>query len=283
MNLSSAIQKIKRSQRYENFFLKKHLEGKKVFVSLYSEEEIHADKSRKAATAVFSLVGNNAPTVIICPGGAYEFISYINEGSDFAKGFNRAGYNVMIVNYRVSENARYPKPMEDLARAVKLARDNAEKYALDKDRIFIIGSSAGGHLCAYYGARYKKFTYIAPDANLRPTGVVLCYPVVSMEYEGHFETRRNLLSRDFTKEECIDKSVELIADESYPPVFFWHCKDDGAVPVSNSLRLNDRLNEVGVKHQMNIYETGGHGCGLAIGKEPEGWFDEMLKFIGNIE
>ena len=255
----------------------------KIFIPLYSKEEIAADKSRKEANAVLSLVGKDAPTVIICPGGAYAFISYVNEGSDFANRFTEAGYNVMIVNYRVKENARYPKPMEDLAKAMKFVRDNAEKYHLSKDKVFICGSSAGGHLCAYYGARYSEFSNIAPDANLRPSGVVLCYPVISMSEETHGHSRENLLSKDYTENEALDKSVELIADETYPPTFIWHCRDDDCVNVSNTLRLDRRLTEVGVRHQCNIYEKGGHGCGLAVNKEPNGWFDEMLEFIGSVE
>ena len=283
MNLVEKFQNLVRKPLAEKRHMKKTLVGEKVFIPLYSKEEIKADPSRKKATAVLSLIGKDAPTMIICPGGAYAFVSYINEGTDFAKRFNEAGYNVMIVNYRVQENARFPKPMEDLAKAMKFVRDNAEKYHFSKDKVFICGSSAGGHLCAYYGARYSDFACIAPGVNLRPSGVVLCYPVISMSDETHEYSRENLLSKNYSESEALDKSVELIADETYPPTFIWHCMDDTCVNVSNTLRLDKRLTEVGVKHQCNIYETGEHGCGLALNKEPKGWFDEMLKFIGSVE
>lgn len=35
------------------------------------------------------VVGENAPVVLICPGGAYKFISDFNEGEPFAREFNK--------------------------------------------------------------------------------------------------------------------------------------------------------------------------------------------------
>lgn len=38
--------------------------------------------------------------------------------------------------------------------------------------------------------------------------------------------------------------------------------DDGCVPASNTMRLNEALEKAGVKHLCEVYPTGDHGIGL---------------------
>ena len=45
--------------------------------------------------------------VIVCPGGAYESLSFFNEGYETAKRLEGAGYRSFVLNYRCSPN-RYP-------------------------------------------------------------------------------------------------------------------------------------------------------------------------------
>lgn len=269
---------------FERYLVKRRLSGEKVFYPIYTKEEIEAEPSRALVSVIPFLVKKHAPTVIVCPGGAYEFLAFNNEGGDYARAFNKAGYNVFLLNYRVAGNAHYPNPMEDLARAICFVKAHAAAFCVNAEKLVICGSSAGGHLCAYFGARYGEFEslYHNRQFSLRPQAIVLSYPVISMVEETHEITRLRLLGLHPTREEEEDKSVELIADENYPPVFFWHCEGDKTVPISNSIRFDERLTKEGVKHVFKRYVRGGHGIGLARGTTAAGWFEEATAFLKEV-
>lgn len=284
ITLKNRLQNKHRRFLFERYLVKRRLSGEKVFYPIYTKEEIEEEPSRAFANVIPFLIKKYAPTVIVCPGGAYEFLSFNNEGGDYAKAFNKAGYNVFLLNYRVAANAHYPNPMEDLARAICFVKAHAAAFCVNAEKLVICGSSAGGHLCAYFAARYGEFEslYHRKQYSLRPQAVVLAYPVISMTEETHEITRLRLLGLHPTREEEEDKSVELIAGKNYPPTFFWHCEGDRTVPISNSIRLDEKLTELGVRHIFKRYVRGGHGIGLARGTTAAGWFEDATEFLKEV-
>jgi acetyl esterase/lipase len=70
---------------------------------------------------------------------------YTKLGETFAK----QGIGAAVINYRLSggkSGARHPDHIHDVARAFAWVKANAAKHGGDKDRLFISGHSAGGHL-----------------------------------------------------------------------------------------------------------------------------------------
>ena len=80
----------------------------------------------------FLLPGCSTPLggVLIVPGGGYA-IRGDYEGDAVAAKFNSLGYHAFVLQYRVSPN-RFPAPQQDLVRAVKIIRANAEAWRLNK-------------------------------------------------------------------------------------------------------------------------------------------------------
>ena len=72
----------------------------------------------------------------------------------FLEGLKR-GFAVVCMNYRLSDEAQFPKQIYDCKAAVRYLRANAEKYHLDVDRIAAWGASAGAHLAALLGTSRK--------------------------------------------------------------------------------------------------------------------------------
>lgn len=246
--------------------------------SLYSEKEIKVKPSRKKVFLESYVVGNNAPTVIVCPGGAYKFVSDFNEGKPFAEELNKRGYNAFVLTYSVGSGvARYPNPLEDVARAVRLVRKESETLNINADSFALMGSSAGGHLCSFFSAVHTRFE--ENDECLKPAALVLAYPVITMGALTHKTSRNMLLGLFSGKTEQRAASVEQLAASDYPPTFVWHNKDDTSVDYNNSVMLKNRLDEVGAECEMHLYETGGHGIGLADGKDAEGWINLAIDFL----
>lgn len=248
--------------------------GDHPFLSPYTAPDVLTHPSRAEVKIVPFFLKEKAPVVLCCPGGAYAGVSWINEGYDIARALNERGFSVLLLRYRTGPRAKNGNPPADVAAAMQWLRDNADKYRLDAENVFLCGFSAGGHLAAYYAATAKKNGWLCPKA------LVLGYPVISLETETHGRTRQLFLGKhEHNAAAQRLASVEQIADAQYPPTFTMHCEDDTCVPSSNSLRLKARLDEVGVPCECALYPTGGHGCGLGKTCSADGWIDRAADFL----
>jgi acetyl esterase/lipase len=85
------------------------------------------------------------PVLIFFHGGVWQRgdrSAYASVGEAFA----RRGIVTLVVSYRLTPAVRHPGHVRDAARAVAWASANAERFGGRKDRLFLSGHSAGGHL-----------------------------------------------------------------------------------------------------------------------------------------
>ncbi len=206
--------------------------------------------------------------VIICPGGGYSYLAP-HEGAPVAGMFNRAGLSAFVLRYRIAPH-RHPAPLADLQRAVRLVRARAADWGVKPDRIAVLGFSAGGHLAAtavtHYDAGHPEADDPVERVSCRPDAGILCYAVISFGEFGHGGSRVNLIG-----EAPPDALIESLSNERQvtpdtPPCFVWHTAADRGVPVENSLLFASALRRAGVPFALHVFESGGHGLGLAPGE-----------------
>jgi acetyl esterase/lipase len=93
--------------------------------------------------------GSEVPVVVYVHGGGWQRGSRRDPppllAADFYDQIAAQGLAVAAVDYRLSGEARFPAPLEDVRTAVAWVRDNADAYGLDAGRVFLWGDSAGGH------------------------------------------------------------------------------------------------------------------------------------------
>lgn len=237
------------------------------------------------------------PAVIVCPGGGYAMHATQSEGIQVAQRMERdGGFKAFLLNYRITPNY-YPLPQMDLALAVMHVRAHAARYRIDPDRILIMGSSAGGHLCASEAylhevlkehvlarlaalgtasARYRQYESV----SARPDALGLLYPVISFLSEYHEGSYLFLTNEQEGLRELL--SVEQHITSDYPPTYAFTNADDTCVPPSNTARLDQALTAAGVKHLCQTYPTGEHGVGLGYECSCKRWSEEMLAFMTDI-
>ena len=204
------------------------------------------------------------PTIIICPGGGYQFTSD-REAEPIAMQIMAMGYHAVILRYSVSPE-RYPKQLLQLGSLMKYLKENAKEFHIDPNLIFVMGFSAGGHLAASYGVFWDKdepWDQIgASSKELKPAGLILCYPVITSGEYAHDSSFEHLLGERY--EELKDMmSLENQVTKHTPPTFMWHTITDNLVPVENSLLFFAALQKAGVNAEMHIYPCGAHGLALA--------------------
>ena len=207
--------------------------------------------------------------IIIFAGGGYQMRAEY-EGKDYAEFLSLNGYTAFVVDYRVYPH-KFPLPLLDARRAIRTVRFKAEKYGIDKNKIAVMGSSAGGHLAALVSTYFEPIEFEGIDEvdkeDFIPNFQILCYPVISLfgKQLAHLGSAKILLGTK-ALDLCEELSPHLIATKETPPAFIWHTFFDELVNVKNSLLYAERLRDVGVKTEMHIFPEGAHGLGLAKGE-----------------
>lgn len=215
----------------------------------------------------------NGTAVLICPGGGYGGVSVIKEGEEIAKWFNQLGVSAFVLYYRMP-NGHYNIPLKDAQTAISIIRKNSKKWKISKDKIGVMGFSAGGHLASTVGTHFKK-------KSERPAFMILGYPVVTMDSTfTHKGSRDNLLGKKPSQDLVTLFSNELQVTKRTPPTFIFHAKDDKAVPIKNSENLAEALKKNNVPVQLNEYEQGGHGFGMRPkGIDSDNWPEALKNWL----
>jgi len=260
-----------------------------------TSETIHISLVQSPEITVYMPSKRNATgqAVIICPGGGYVNLAFSWEGTDVAKLLNSKGITAIVLKYRLpnSKSNIVPNlsPLLDAKRAIRMVRFYAAKWNIKKDKVGIMGFSAGGHLASTLGTHFDSGNPNATDPieqfSSRPDFMILIYPVISMSKNiMHAGSRNNLIGDKPTDELAKMYSNELQVTKATPPTFLVHATDDKTVPVENSLLLYQALKDNNVPAEMHIYPTGGHGFGLALGKGYlETWTDRCVDWLRSLK
>lgn len=234
------------------------------------------------------------PAVILCPGGAYRFTND-RESEPLACAFLAEGYHVFSLRYS-TEKGIYPAALEQLARTVRLIRQNAGEWHVRKDAIVLAGFSAGGHLAAEYACKWDRPALSAAAEaereELRPNALVLGYPVITAGAAAHEESIHNLLGAQDTPKMRRSVSLETQVSGCVPPVFLWHTATDEMVNAENSLLFASALAREKIPYELHIYGSGVHGVSLGtratVGEEKHvshgcaGWFAQAARFLERV-
>lgn len=219
---------------------------------------------------VYVAKNSNGKAIVACPGGGYVHLAMDHEGHDMAAWFNAQGITYAVLKYRMP-NEHHEVPLSDALQAIRLVREHAEEWNIEK--VGIMGSSAGGHLASTAATHYTN--------DSRPDFQILFYPVISMDLSiCHKGSRERLIGKTPTDELVQLYSNELQVSAQTPPAFIMHSSDDRVVPVENSLRYYQALVKNKVPASLHCYPTGGHGWGYNDNfKYKRQWTGELEKWL----
>ncbi len=224
-----------------------------VYIDTYISNKIH-DLKRSA--------------ILVIPGGGYAGVYTIREGEPIAQAFIPYGYNAFVMHYTTGKKKPYPAQLIEVSKAIKHIKDNAEKYDIDPERVFVVGFSAGGHLTGSLATMWhKKEIYDAVDMPFgynKPTGAMMIYPVVNAQADNDFsKTFEYLLCEENPSSSDLDKvAINKNVDENTAPIFICHTSNDQMVSVKNSLLLAQALADNNKQFEMHIFPDAPHGMAL---------------------
>lgn len=217
--------------------------GDRIFHDIYTDEEKKKDPSKQHTGLFFFRGIPAAPFAVICPGGSFAYVGSLHESLPHAMLLSQKGFNAFALCYRTDS---LEAACEDLAAAITFVFNNAFDMNIDTECYSLWGSSVGAHVAAYlssYGAHAfggGKFP--------RPGTLI-------MQYTGH---------TNHTRQE--------------PPTYVCVGENDTVCDWQVMKKRNDALAACGIDTEFHKYPHLGHGFGLGIGTEAEGWIESAVAF-----
>ncbi len=260
-----------------NFFLGEARNGKVQSLPIYTEQELARDPTRREAELLFLPGTPGAPYAIVVPGGAYFSVAISVEGLPVGAKLHEQGYSVFFLRYRCGRHGKLPKPFYDLQASIRYITGHAQALQVNPQGYGIFGFSAGGHVAASMGT--DNFGYL-PQGLPKPGAMILGYPLVSLEERN---LSINFVIRAYTgrrwREILPPTYILNHMDQNYPPTYIWQCRDDKLLPFTgNGEAFRKKAAQLGVPCCFRAVDKGGHGLGLGLGSEAEGWLDEAITF-----
>lgn len=206
--------------------------------------------------------------VIVCPGGAWHFLSIDMEGHDVARWLAARGVTAFVLRYRLIQTGKdlvaetedhlsdrmqkmgpllqalHPLMRADAERAMQIVRERAAEWGVRPDRVGMLGFSAGGDFTAR--------AVLGNSPATRPSFAAPIYPAV-------FE--------------------EVVAPPDAPPLFLL-CAYNDDMAVAGNMRLFNAWKAVKRPVEMHIYSTGGHGFGMTTQHLPsDRWIERFADWL----
>lgn len=207
------------------------------------------------------------------------------------------GWATASVEYRFSTSARMPAQLDDVKAATRWLYSHAGRYGLDRDRIAVVGESAGGHLAQLLGN-----TRADPQAEGK-LGILegsSSHVVAVVSYYGVSDLRKVVPDR--VAAGCGEGSagpgspegvlvggdpvtapaagpaspITHITSES-APTFFLHGRQDCVVPAAQSERAQAALRHAGVDADLTLIDAGHAEAQFYTTRELQ---DQVLEFLG---
>ena len=216
------------------------------------------------------------PAIVFLHGGSWKFgsPSQFHYHSDYLA--KKYAFFAVNVDYRLSGEARFPAALQDAKCAIRWVRSQARKLNIDPQRVAICGGSAGGHLSSMVATTAGAKEYEGSGGHRE----FASHANVVVIFNGEFDMwdlveKKSLIDamQQFiggTPEEMPEKYDELSSikriDKKTPPTLLLHGTEDKCVSHEQAGAFHDRLKEVGVHSELEIYEGKPHAW---FNKEPD--------------
>ncbi|MDO4536722.1 MAG: isopentenyl-diphosphate Delta-isomerase [Coriobacteriales bacterium] len=213
------------------------------------------------------------PCVVFCQGSAWHKQWLYGRYAQQVMLAQR-GFVVLSAEYRPSDVAPFPAQAQDFKTAVRWTRAHAEELGGDSERIAVWGDSSGAHTAMMVGFTADEYPNAPgdPEVTAQVSAIVDWYGPTSLKHMNCVPS-----SQDHTQpaspegmvlggcnvtqnQDKADAASPLnYVHEQVPPVLIMHGGRDQLVAFDQSVRLYERLREVGAAVEFYKVENGLHG------------------------
>lgn len=262
--------------------------------------------------------GNNegAPLIVYIHGGALIWGTRKNINPRRVELYREAGFSVISIDYRLAPETLLNQIAEDVQDAIKwIHSESKSKYGLNSDKLAVVGSSAGGYLALLTGTFPNKpkaivsfygYGDIIADWYCKPSEFYCMQPKVSREeaytyvgdtiiseggwdrFKYYLYCRQNgIWTSEVSGYDIVadkDKIMKFCpyycAGKDFPPTLFLHGDADTDVPYTESVKMVQKLTELGVNNKLIMLKGKGHAFDRDMDDaDVKNAFTEVIKFL----
>lgn len=215
------------------------------------------------------------PVVIWVHGGAwmqnskYSDMDYMR---NTLKAFVDSGYAVASIDCRYSTTAIFPAQIQDCNQAVEFLYKNAANYHLDRNRLSLIGFSAGGHLASLMGlSNNNNISDFYPEGKkphfkiklvldfYGPSDLIAAASSGAPANDSKSPLNLLLGAWPFDRPDLArTASPVTYVDKNDPPFLIVQGEKDQSVNYTQSVLLSSSLKLAGVKNELIIVPNAPH-------------------------
>ncbi len=228
------------------------------------------------------------PAIVFLHGGSWMFgsPSQFHRHSDYLA--RKYDFFAVSVDYRLSGEARFPAALQDAKCAIRWVRSRAKKLNIDPQRIAICGGSAGAHLSSMVATTAGVKEYEGSGGHREFPSHVNAVVLFNGEFDMWDLVRKKSLIEAMDKfiggssAKMPEKYDELSSIKrihgKVAPTLLLHGTVDKCVSHEQAVAFRNRLKEVGVHAELELYEGKPHAW---FNKEPDRTktIERMEKFL----
>ena len=273
--------------------------GRKFGLALTLEVFAPAKRNGLGVLWVVSSGGSSSREQTLQPSFERRIVPFLNHG-----------YTVFGVIHGSAPLFQVPDYVQDVTRSVRFVRHHASEFGIDGQRLGISGSSSGGSIALIVGMHGDAGNAVAEDAVERVSSRVQAvgsffaptdFTNIGDNAESIFDLlrQRGVVDPSFqfhnvdpqtgartviSDRETLLRTLRDVSPVTHvtaddPPTILIHGDADKAVPLQQSRRLIDRLNEANVRSRLVVRAGMGHAwpgweADSALIAE---WFDATLR------
>jgi acetyl esterase/lipase len=214
---------------------------------------------------------DGAPALLVLPGGGFREHTP-HDGLAYAHWLNSIGLGAVVLEYRLRPDP-FPAAVQEARTALAALLSGELLPGADRDRIGVIGSSAGGLLAGLLATGAVLSFEPTPDVVPRPAFHVQSYGLADLRLLPPGAVA-GLLGDDVHRA-AAELSPVTHVDADTAPTFVWATAQDGP-GLPNALEWARVLAENRVPVELHVYPQGRHGVGLADGVGWGGFGEEAI-------
>ena len=217
------------------------------------------------------------PMVVFFYGGSWRS----GERADYAfvgRSLAARGMVVVVADYRLHPEVRYPEFIEDSAQAVAWAWQQAGEWQVNRRRVFVMGHSAGAYNAAMVAldARWLAQHQLQPSVLAGFIGLAGPYNFLPLRVD----SLKPVFGFPHTP---ADSQPVLHAHASAPPSWLFTAAADSFVsPTLNTDSLAYRLRSVGAQVETRTMPRTSHITLVAALASPMRWLSPVLDEVSGI-
>lgn len=257
----------------------------------------------------------NAPLIVYIHGGGLVWGTKEDISKEQVELYNDAGYHVFSIDYRLAPEAKLPEIVTDIEEAIHWVK-NQEFFSFDRNRIAVIGGSAGAYLALTTGTFKEKPNaiisfygygnilgdwYLKPSPHYIKTTMVpeiLAKQLINLKqissapiekrYAIYLYCRQQGKWLDYVtdfnplseKEQLKTFCPIVKVDETYPPTLLLHGDSDEDVPYDESVQFAETLNKFNIPHDLITIKNGKHAFDQNMSQpQVKEAFADVLRFL----